>query len=177
MRLVAPDREHLPSYAAALAAGWSPNNLRDVSGEQLAADPDGFLAEFTRRGGTVTLPDGREVPKLPWMVRWMWDGDFAGSINFRWQPGTGDLPAHVLGHIGYAVVPWKRRRGYATAALGMMLEEARRVGLPYVEVTADMDNTVSRRTIEKNGGRFVETFVSIWGPKPEARYRIGLGDA
>ena len=44
----------------------------------------------------------------------MWDGEFCGSIGFRWQPGTTDLPRHVLGHIGYSVVPWKRRLGYAT---------------------------------------------------------------
>jgi predicted acetyltransferase len=40
----------------------------------------------------------------------MWDGDFAGAINLRWQPGTAELPPHCLGHIGYGVVPWKRGR-------------------------------------------------------------------
>jgi len=41
----------------------------------------------------------------------MWDDEFAGSIGFRWQPGTSALPPHCLGHIGYAVVPWKQGRG------------------------------------------------------------------
>jgi predicted acetyltransferase len=41
----------------------------------------------------------------------MWDGEFCGSIGLRWLPGTEELPPHCLGHIGYAVVPWKRRLG------------------------------------------------------------------
>ena len=82
--LVEPSRERLPSYAVALATGWSPNNITNVSAEQLAAirkDPDAFLAELTRQGGTITLPDGAEVPRLPFIVRWMWDGEFSGSIS------------------------------------------------------------------------------------------------
>jgi altronate dehydratase/predicted acetyltransferase len=177
MRLVEPSLERLSSYAAALRSGWSPNTVRDVSGEQLAeiaADPEKFLAHFGMASGTYKLPDGRDVPRLPWIVRWIWDGEFCGSINFRWQPDTPELPPHVLGHMGYAVVPWKRGRGYAKAALGMMLIEAKQIGLPYVELTTDADNGASRHIIEANGGIYVDTFVSVWGPGDKARYRIDL---
>ncbi len=75
----------------------------------------------------------------------MWDGEFCGSIGFRWQPGTEALPPTCLGHIGYGVVPWKRGRGYATAALRMLLPHARREGLGYVEFTTDLGNHSSRR--------------------------------
>jgi RimJ/RimL family protein N-acetyltransferase len=53
-----------------------------------------------------------------------------GSIGFRWQPGTAELPPHVLGHIGFSVLPWKRGRKYATKALGLMLKETQAEGLP-----------------------------------------------
>ena len=92
------------------------------------------------------------MPRLPGFVRWIWDGELAGSIGLRWQPGTDALPPHVLGHVGYAVVPWKRRRGYATRALGLLLPEARAQGLRRVELTADPDNLASHRVIERNGG-------------------------
>ena len=36
MLLVEPSRQYLDEYAAALRQGWSPNNVRDVTGEQLA---------------------------------------------------------------------------------------------------------------------------------------------
>jgi predicted acetyltransferase len=178
MQLVEPALEHLPSYAAALATGWSPNNVTNVSAEQLAAiqrDPAAFVAGLTEQGGTIARPDGTIVPKLPFIARWMWDGEFCGSISLRWQDGTDALPAHVLGHIGYAVVPWKRGRGYASAALRQTIAAARPVGLRRLEITTDPDNLASKRVIERNGGRFIETFVNErYGPAPHLRYVVDL---
>jgi predicted acetyltransferase len=177
--LVEPASEYLAAYAEALERGWSHNNVRDVSGEHLAAiraDGVAFIASLLSQTGTVTLPDGTQIPKLPSRVRWMWDGAFAGQIGLRWQPGTDALPSHVLGHFGYAVVPWRRRRGYATEALRMMLDEARAVGLGSVEITADKGNIASCRVIEENGGSFVEEFVEPrYGEDVRLRYRIDLG--
>jgi predicted acetyltransferase len=153
LRRPAPDL--LDAYAAALEQGWSPDNTHDVSAEQLAAlraDPAGFLASLESASGTITLWDGRRVPKLPGFRRWIWDGAFCGSIGFRHQPGTEELPDYCLGHIGYAIVPWKRRRGYATQALALMLREAAAQGLRRVMVNCSADNAISRRVIEANGG-------------------------
>src|SRR5213596_2319748 len=148
VKLVRPALEYLASYVAALERGWSPDNIRGAvaTREQLLAiadSPAAFLAGLVVRspnGEVITLPDGSKAPRLPGYRRWLWDGEFCGSIGFRWQPGTSELPPHVLGHIGYAVVPWKRRRGYATLALKKMLVAARVEGLSYVEITADADN-------------------------------------
>src|SRR5260370_9643 len=89
---------------------------------------------------------------------WIGEGELCGSIGFRWRPGTAALPPHVLGHIGYAIVPWKGGRGYAKLALKQMLEHARDEGLEYVEITTDPDNVASRRVIEANGGVLLEHF-------------------
>ena len=82
----------------------------------------------------------------------------------------------MLGHIGYAVVPWKRRLGYATRALKQMLPEAREVGLPYVEITTDPDNVASQRVIEANGEVLVEHFTkpAQFSSTRGLRYRIAL---
>ena len=184
MQLVRPTTEHLPGYIAALERGWSPDNERgaEAAREQLArirADATTFLASMENREGKgppVTLPDGTTVPRLPGFVRWLWDGEFCGSIGFRWAPGTAELPSYCLGHIGYSVVPWKQGRGYATAALRLLLPEAQAVGLPYVELTTDVDNAASQKVITANGGVLVEHFTKPpqFGSRPALRFRITL---
>jgi predicted acetyltransferase len=186
MKLVWPSPEHLPSYAAALERGWSPDNLRGEAAareelERIAADAKGFLAslvDIAATGSPIRLPDGTTVPRLPGYRQWMWDGEFCGSIGLRWQPGTEALPPDCLGHIGYTVVPWKQRLGYAKRALREVLRDATARGLRYVEITTDPANTPSRRVIESNGGVFVEEFTSsaAFSHTRKLRYRIHLVD-
>ncbi len=184
MKLVVPAFEYLESYKDALERGWSPDNVRlEIAAREelarIAADPAAFLSSLDdpeAKGGPVTLPDGSRVPRLPGYRRWLWDGEFCGSIGLRWQKGTSALPSHVLGHIGYAVVPWKRRLGYATQALASMLEQARVEGLAYVELTTDPDNLPSQKVIAANGGTLVERFAKdkTNGQADALRWRIPL---
>lgn len=161
--LVRPAAEYLPAYVAALQRGYSPSSSQPEKRREdldaIAADADAFLA----------LCEDLEarVRRLPGFVRWMWDGDFAGSIGLRWQIGTPELPAWCDGHVGYSVVAWKRRRGYATEALRLILPEARNVGLPYVEVATSRDNVASQRVITANGGVLYHDGESL-------RYRIAI---
>ncbi len=185
MQLVWPSREFLPSYVSALQRGWSPDSARGSTRieEELAAisrNADAYLAGTVDReaaGAPITLPDGSIVARLPGYRRWMWDGEFCGVISLRWQHGTTDLPPHCLGHVGYTVVPWKQRRGYASRALGQLLPEARAEGLAFVEITTGPSNLASQRVIESNGGVLHERFVkpAQFGGAEGLRYRIALG--
>ena len=56
------------------------------------------------------------------------------------------------GHIGYAVVPRERRKGYGTEMLRLGLEKAKKLGIKKALVTSDETNIGSKKIIEKNGG-------------------------
>jgi RimJ/RimL family protein N-acetyltransferase len=193
LRLVSPSPEFVAGFRSALQRGWSPNNVADPAAAAAAAlkklddgssDIYATADDPLALGPAVTLPDGSQHARLPGRIRWMWDDAgghdaaacFAGSIGLRWLPGTATLPANVLGHIGYSVVPWKQGRGHATQALGLLLPLARAEGLPYVELTTDVDNLASQRVITHNGGVRLEQFnkSAAFGGTAALRFRIAL---
>lgn len=183
MNLVKPAMQYLPAYVDALRRGWSPDTTRAAARFEELLEIEKNAAAFLSRcddreakSGPVPLPDGSFATRLPGFQRWMWDGEFAGSIGFRWQRGTPELPPTCLGHIGYSVVAWKRGRGYAKNALALMLPEARAQGLPYVEITTDVDNVASQHVVAANGGVLVERFVkgAQYGNGEGLRFRIPL---
>jgi len=122
------------------------------------------------------MPDGSTVERLPGYRKWLRDGEFCGSIGFRWMPGTEKLPFYCLGHIGYSVVPWKQRRGYATQAVRAILPEARAREPRYLEITTDPDNVASQRVILAAGDVLVERFTKApqFGGLEGLRFRVDL---
>ena len=190
--LIWPSMAALPSYKAALLRKWSPNNLRaDFWRDELAkieADGPAFVAglvDWEAAGGDIPLPDGTTVARIPGYRRWVVQGDaaapeFVGTIGFRRVLGSNELPAHVLGHIGYAVVPWHAGKGAATFALRELIEAAladgHLDGMDYVEVTTQPDNVASQRVIAKCGGVLLGTYTEYagYGSNEGLKYRIPL---
>lgn len=174
--LFKPSLEFLPGYADAVRRGWDWVNRDQL--EEIERDPAGFVAQLENPEGigTIALPDGSSVPRLPCFQRWFWDGEFCGLIDFRWQHGTTDLPPTCLGHIGYGVVPWKQNRGYAKQGLKLLLPEVRALGLPYIEIAVIPDKIASQKVVTANGGQFVEKFTipATNGGGECLRYRIML---
>jgi len=188
-----PTQARLPAYAAALQRGWMPDNVRGLLANQeslahIARDPTGFLAlTDNRQGGgpPVTLADGSQATRLPSLQRWVWDAQdegpegFVGLINLRWNHGHAPLPPHVLGHVGYSLVPWQRQRGHATRALALLLSLARTLGMDHVELSTDPDNIASQKVITANGGVLLGAFDKgpVYGHSTGLRYRIALTPA
>ncbi len=192
-RLVCPGPEHLPAYRSALQNGYWPSSLRGAASareqlDHLQLDAQGFLAakdDPQGLGPAVVLPDGSMAPRLPGLIRWIWLPNtssedpaqpFAGSIGLRWMHGHAPLPPHVLGHIGYSVVPWRRRQGLATWALAAMLPLARQQGMKRLEITTDPANLASQRVIQSNGGVLLGRYArgAAMGGGEILRYEIVL---
>jgi len=170
MKLVKPSVKYLESYQDCLRRGWNPVRLVESSAPlsneiiEISNDVTKFFKQtfnITGGGEPVKMADGTLVERLPSITWWLWDGEFCGRIQFRWQHGTVELPPYCLGHIGYGVVPWKRNKGYATTALQLMLDEVKFCGLPYVELTTDIENEVSQKVILKCGGQFIGDFEKL----------------
>jgi predicted acetyltransferase len=170
MKLVKPSIEYLDSYLGCLRRGVDPIRYRESETpltneiEEISNDVTKFFKQnfnITGGGELLKMEDGTFVERLPSITWWLWDGEFCGRIQFRWQHNTVELPPYCLGHIGYGVVPWKRNKGYAKKALQLMLNEIKYCGLPYVELTTDIENEVSQKVILKCGGQLIGDYDKL----------------
>lgn len=75
---------------------------------------------------------------------------FVGAVNIRHY--LNDYLLHTGGHIGDGIRPSERRKGYATAMIGLALNECQKLGIHHVLMTCDKDNIGSAKSIISNGG-------------------------
>jgi predicted acetyltransferase len=165
LQLVEPDPRYQDSYLAALRELTEEGNGHYL---ELVVPPEqGFpgvdyslatlsdpavFAEYCAYSKALEDPaTGRPPSWVPGTYLWMVDDDeVVGRISLRHELTPWLL--EVGGHIGYAVRPGARRRGYATLALSLMCTIASDRGIDPALVTCDQDNVASRKVIENNGG-------------------------
>ena len=93
-----------------------------------------------------------------------------GRVSLRHE--LNDFLRRVGGHIGYAVRPGYRGRGYAKAMLRQSLPIAASLGIEHALLTCDDDNIASRKVIEACGGVFESLAEHAPGEMPKRRYWI-----
>lgn len=184
MELLRPTVEYLPSYIRAvtrISKDHSEPFFKMYERELTEIEEDStkfveLMDDLEAERPPVELPNGAIIPRIPSITRWMWDGEVCGSTQLRWLPGTTDLPPYCLGHISYAVFPWKRQNGYATKSLAQILPYAKELGMSFVEIVADIENAISQKVILANGGVLFEEFTKTFlaGGGQALRYRISF---
>jgi predicted acetyltransferase len=125
-----------------------------------------YVSEQTNRRHGIGLPEDR-VPASFLLAEV--DGALVGRISIRHELNA--FLAEVGGHIGYAVRPAHRHRGYATEILRQGLVIARAEGIENVLITCEEDNLGSIAVIERLGG-ILEDIRPDPDGSPKRRYWI-----
>ncbi len=131
--------------------------------------PD-YLEKVTNLARNVNIPDGLVAMTSYWLT--LHGKVIIGESRLRHYLNP-ELKIEG-GHIGYAIRPSMRRRGYGALILDLTLDKARNMGLQRVLVTCDTDNIGSARIIEKNGGILESYTISPESGKQISRYWIEI---
>ena len=151
-QLVTPAIEYQLSFLAALAEYHEERRHLEL-GVATLRDP-GTFARYV----AALLAEERPLPvdhsgRVPQNNLWWVEGDqYIGRIAVRHRLNAG--LRRVGGHIGYELRPSRRHAGHATAMLAATLPLAGALGTDPVLITCDVNNTISRRVIEANGGGY-----------------------
>lgn len=109
---------------------------------------DGYLKYLNNWLKGIDLKDGFVNTSTFWLID---NNEVVGVTRVRHEEVEG------AGHIGYDISPIYRKKGYGTQILKLALREAEKIGIKDVIVTCNVENTASRKIIEKNNGRLLGT--------------------
>ncbi len=146
MRLVKPNKKYEKSWKLAVQEFKKEGYERDFLSPDLSIDK--VIKKINDNSKGKNLP----YNFVPSSTYWLVEKDvFIGHINIRHYLNE-DLKK-INGHIGYAIRPSMRRRGYGTEILKRGILKARSLGIKSIFITCDDSNIGSRRIIEKNKGK------------------------
>src|SRR3989338_1676429 len=163
MKLVLPSIEYKESFLEALEEFRKEAKRQDIENSLVkhfeeAKGFDDFLVRLHGQAEGKFLPEGY----VPHTVYWLVDnGKFIGWLNIRHR--LNEHLREVGGHIGYAIRPSERGKGYGNKILELALTKARELGIEDVRITCNADNIRSAKVIEKNGGVFENTTTTADG--------------
>ncbi len=102
------------------------------------------------------------------------DGKIVGTCQLRREARKSvTMPEGFESHVYYEIAEPFRGKGYASAALTLMLEQARLRNINPVLLSVAVMNDVSRHIIQKHGGKLLKTALDTLGTEYEL-YSISL---
>ncbi|MGI8844603.1 MAG: GNAT family N-acetyltransferase [Thermoleophilaceae bacterium] len=103
----------------------------------------------------ATEQNGEQRPFGYYQIRRQSDGLAIGGVGFKGPPDGGVV------EIGYGLVPSARGQGYATEALGTLVQIAAGLGVTTIRADTNLDNVASQRTLEDAGFYQVEALSEL----------------
>ena len=111
------------------------------------------------------LPQGEVITSTFWLID---KKDVVGVMRIRHQE------IESAGHIGYDISPDCRNRGYGFQILKLALEKVIKIGIEELILTCNINNTASKKIIEKNNGKLLGTIFDEEENEYLYKYRIFL---
>lgn len=167
MQLIKPTKKYEKSWKEALAEFRAEGRKGFWNWSKEIDDVDEFIQLTKDNEKGKSLPDGWVPSTTYWLID---DDQFVGHINIRHT--LNEHLEKVGGHIGYAIRPSARNKGYGSKILELTLPKARLLGLQKVLVTCDESNISSQKIIEKNKGKLQNKVPGE--SEPKLRYWIEL---
>ena len=159
MRLIKPSKKYGQSWKSALREFEAEKRHGFWNVQKKPDDLDEYMKLTEDHARGKNLPDHWVQASTFWLI----DGnEFVGHINVRHE--LNEKLKLVGGHIGYAIRPTARNKGYGSKILEMVLEKVKKMPLKKVLLTCDDSNIASRKIIEKNGGK-LQDLVEVDGEK------------
>lgn len=113
-----------------------------------------WLSAVTRNTNPKTVNENWVVTDTFFALRKS-DSRIIGMIDLR---HTLNEFLKDLGNCGYSVRPSERRKGYAAAMLGQILQVAKEAEMKELHISVEKENTASVKVIRKNGGVYERSF-------------------
>lgn len=119
------------------------------------------IEDYSEWLNSVTMNRSEETVDPNWVVTDTYfavneTGRIVGIIDLRHE--LNDF-LKDLGNTGLSVRPSERRMGYAGEMLSLIIEKAGNIGMSELYLSAKKSNTPSIKTITKNGGRLIGSFI------------------
>lgn len=169
LKLVVPSIEYKVSFLKATKEFQKDGLFTDLDISDLEKNLTSFITKQINRSQGKDLPERFVAETVYWLVE---NDEFIGRTVIRHE--LTETLLREGGHIGYAIKPSKRKKGYGREMLKLALLKAKELGLKKVLLTCNENNFGSKKIIESNGGTFQDR-IFLQERKPwKLRYWISL---
>lgn len=124
-----------------------------------------YLVDLQNSSEGTNLPQGEVATSVYWLVD---KDEVVGVVRIRHQE------VDCAGHIGYDISPDFRNRGFGYQILKLALKKAKTIGIEDAVLTCNINNTASKKIIEKNRGILLGTVFDEEENEHLYKYRIPL---
>lgn len=170
LKLISPSLKYKGSFADAIQEFEQEGNMGFWRfPDHMPKTIENFVKRLNDNAKSIDLPPGWVPSNTFWLIK---DKKFIGHINIRHE--LTDYLLDKGGHIGYAIRPSERKKGYGSILLKLALPKAKTIGLKKVLITCDKSNIPSRKIIEKNGAIQEDERPNPETGDPKLRFWIDL---